>query len=204
MKGKSNSVTDELPWVSFQCIAFLNSYVKPHHRVFEFGGGGSTLYFLNRAAEVVTVEHNREWFSILEEKIPAKKKKGKTWEGAFISAEKGDLVSSPDPANPGHYSSEDEASRGSNYKSYASFIDKFPDGYFDCVVVDGRSRPSCLAHALPKIRKGGIVVLDNSERPYYLAQMEQKLASSFSLVMNDFAPTIYSREFTKTGVWKKN
>lgn len=42
------------------------------------------------------------------------------------------------------------------------------DAKFDYILVDGRSRVSCLKIALSKIKEdGGILVLDNSERPRY-------------------------------------
>src|SRR5712692_963092 len=50
-----------LPWFTFGAIDFLQSWVKPHHRVFEYGCGGSTLFFAARAARVVCVEHNKSW-----------------------------------------------------------------------------------------------------------------------------------------------
>ena len=50
---------------------------------------------------------------------------------------------------------------------YASVIDRFPDGYFGLVFVDGRSRPSCVKHSIPKIKSGGFLILDDADRNYY-------------------------------------
>lgn len=203
MREGASSVVDELPWIAFPAIDILNKRINSSSKVFEYGGGGSTLYFLNHAGEVITVEHNEEWFRILSAKISSRKKDNSKWKGEFIPAEKGDLGPSPDASNPEHYSSTDEQSAGHNYKRYASDIDRFQDGYFDCVVVDGRSRPSCIMHALPKIKKGGCLVLDNSERDYYLTKMRERLAGSFETILDDFCPTPYSREFTRISIWIK-
>jgi hypothetical protein len=51
----------ELPWFSFGAIAFLDKYLCPQHRVFEFGSGGSSLFFARRAASVLSVESHAEW-----------------------------------------------------------------------------------------------------------------------------------------------
>lgn len=201
LRQDASSVKDEQPWINFVAIDFLDKHLEKSHKVFEYGGGGSTLFFLNRVAEVVTAEHSGEWFRILGETVS--KKGNKNWSGQFISMEKGDLVTNPDISNPDHYSSDDAPSKGHNYRDYASHIDKYPDGYFDCVLVDGRARPSCLKHALTKIRKGGYLVLDNSDRAYYLEKMGAVVSQSFSKEVDQFAPCPYLREFTKTTIWKK-
>src|ERR1041385_4442123 len=59
-EGK-NSMDDRLPWLGFSVIGQLKEKVGKGYRIFEYGGGGSTLFFLDRAKEVVTVEHNAEW-----------------------------------------------------------------------------------------------------------------------------------------------
>lgn len=201
LKPGATSVRDEQPWITFQVIAFLKSKVKATDKVFEYGGGGSTLFFVNRAAEVVTVEHNDEWFKILSSII--KEKKLTNWKGNFIGAAKTELVSNPDPANPDHYSSDDIPSRGFNYKEYVSAIDSYSDGYFDWVIVDGRSRPACIVHALPKIKRGGYLVLDNSDRDYYLKNLRDFIINNFVIEIDEFGPSPYSRDFTKTSVWRK-
>src|SRR6266851_3560212 len=50
-----------LPWFTFAAIDFLDEWVKPHHTVFEYGCGGSTVFFAERAQAVVCIEHNDRW-----------------------------------------------------------------------------------------------------------------------------------------------
>ena len=61
----STSVIDEQPWITFDAIRFLQKAVTIQSKVFEYGGGGSTLFFVKRAGEVITVEHDKEWSKIL-------------------------------------------------------------------------------------------------------------------------------------------
>jgi hypothetical protein len=197
----ASSVKDQQPWITFQAMDFLAANLAKNDAVFEYGGGGSTLFFLSRVKEVVTVEHNREWFEVLK-KIAAEKKNA-SWKGNFIAAEPGNIVDNPDPSEPAHYSSADEPSKGMNYRNYVCNIDSFNDGYFSCVIVDGRSRPACIAHAIAKIRKNGFLVLDNSDRAYYLTKTLPLLKDSFQLVMDEVGPSPYSRSFTKTNIWRK-
>jgi hypothetical protein len=201
LKKGASSVRDEQPWLTFKAIDFLKSHLPATSKVFEYGGGGSTLFFSNRSSELHTVEHDQNWFKVLEQKMLEKGFKG--WKGNLVLPEKGDMVSQPDIANPDHYASDDADNKGKNFKAYASVIDAFPDAYFDCVLVDGRARPSCIKHALGKIKTGGFLVLDNSDRDYYLTQTLALITKNYQLELDGFAPCPYLQHFTKTSVWKK-
>lgn len=50
-----------LPWFSWPAIRWLDDFLQPHHRVLEFGAGGSTLFFAARAASVVSLEPDPTW-----------------------------------------------------------------------------------------------------------------------------------------------
>lgn len=39
--------------------------------------------------------------------------------------------------------------------------------FFDLILVDGRERVHCIQSSIPKLKPGGWLVLDNSERDYY-------------------------------------
>lgn len=192
-------VSDEQPWITFDAIQYLKEKVRPGHKIFEFGGGGSTLFFLKRCHEVVTVEHDAKWFLLLKQLV--ENKHLESWAGQLIEPEKGDLVESPSASNPDHYSS--GGTKGVNYKKYASLIDSYPDGYFDIVLVDGRSRPACIKHAAPKLRKGGLIVLDNADRSYYLGSAVKEILGEYSLVLSTKGASPYVPFFTQTNIWKK-
>ncbi|MBL0257980.1 MAG: hypothetical protein IPQ03_10865 [Bacteroidetes bacterium] len=63
--SKRNSVSREMVWLTYPVIDFLKNYLRKDMRVFEYGGGGSTLFFAKRVAELVTVEHDKDWFQKL-------------------------------------------------------------------------------------------------------------------------------------------
>ncbi len=54
-------------------------------------------------------------------------------------------------------------------RPYYSICEEFPDEFFDLIVVDGRNRKGCIYHSLSKLKKGGVLMLDNAERPHYFA-----------------------------------
>ena len=51
----------ELPWLTYPAIRALESLLPRNARVFEFGGGMSTVWFSKRFPEVHTVEDNQSW-----------------------------------------------------------------------------------------------------------------------------------------------
>jgi hypothetical protein len=58
------------PWLTYPMIEFLNGFDFSEKTVFEFGSGGSTLYWAARAKKVISVEFDREWYRSLIPKIP--------------------------------------------------------------------------------------------------------------------------------------
>lgn len=137
------------PWFVMGSITHLEDHVleNPYHplsyRAFEWGSGGSTLWLSQRTQSVVTLEHNQEWFESTQQELDK------------YGIQNVQLVLRPLD------------------KGYVEYIDGFPDGHFDIILIDGRRRSDCLRHAIPKLRCGGALVLDNSERAEY--QEAQKM-----------------------------
>ena len=201
LQPESSSIRDQQPWITFDAINFLNAKVTSESSVFEFGGGGSTLFFVKRAKEVFTVEHDAEWFNNVRTII--NESGSRYWQGYLIQPEPGKIVNCPLLSAPDHYTSEAEVFKDYNFRKYASKIDEFDDAYFHVILVDGRSRPSCMKHSIPKLRKGGYLVLDNSDRDYYISGLQETLARDFIVVLDNTGASPYSGIFTKTTIWRK-
>jgi hypothetical protein len=194
----SNSVADEQAWITFPAIDFIEKNTPGGSKVFEYGGGGSTLFFLKLNAAVITVEHNTAWFKILKDTI-----KTKDWQGHLVEPEVKDPSSILSISRPGDYFSADPDFKDHTFKNYASFIDEFPDKTFDIVLVDGRARTSCLKHSINKVKQHGFLILDNSDRKYYTSEQEDVLNNNFSLLLSTTAATPYLKHFSQTTIWKK-
>lgn len=194
--GRS-SMSDERPWITFAAAAFLESRLTRSSRIFEWGSGGSSLFFARRAEQVISVEHDGAWFERVRETMH---ERGLTnWQG-YLELPQADAATTASRADAGDsYVSSDPAYRGCSFRSYASRIDSFPDGSFDLVMIDGRARPSCLPHALPKLRSGGCLVWDNSDRAHY-GPVISTVPAVFD--RHDFpGPAPYLRDFSQTTVW---
>jgi hypothetical protein len=154
------------PWITFCAIDFLNRLDLTGKKVFEYGSGGSTLYWLSRGCTVVSVEHDKNWY----EKIKAVIKNNENFEYHFVEPEPipKDYQTREDVSDPDQYISHHFLPNFQYFKKYVSTIDKFGMEYFDVILIDGRARPSCIKHSIKAIKKDGIIILDNSDRDYYL------------------------------------
>ncbi|MBI4418839.1 MAG: class I SAM-dependent methyltransferase, partial [Ignavibacteriales bacterium] len=70
MRGPVDAHGREIPWFSYPAIDWLESRIKPTHKVLEFGAGHSTLWFARKAAHVTSVEHDARWADKLRGRVP--------------------------------------------------------------------------------------------------------------------------------------
>lgn len=149
------------PWLPFLATEYIRS-LKPGS-VFEWGSGGSTLFFISLGVSgLVSVEHDPAWFEAIRQELA--RRNLRPGEYHLVPYETGEI--GPDKAEPEHYKSGSTELGPVNFKRYASFIDSYEP--FDLVLVDGMARAACLKHAVGKVKPGGWLVLDNSDRGYYL------------------------------------
>jgi hypothetical protein len=198
LKPQFNPLSDRLPWITFPAIKFLKGFLKNDMRVFEYGTGGSTVFFAERVKEVISTEHDPLWL----EKVSGclRNLEYQNWYSHLIEPKVDSLFANKSPSEPDDYISTDEGFKGKSFQEYVLSIDQYPNQYFDLVLVDGRARPSCIKQAIPKIKPGGFLVLDNSDRAYYLEKVQTYLNDWLFL---DFpGPCPYIASFSRTSAWK--
>lgn len=135
----------QLPWWSFAAIDFMEKHCTGTERVFEFGTGGSTVFFAERCQSVKAVEDNAEWYSVVVEAV-----KAKALDNVELLMRHFDFIKS----------------EGFEHSEYLSALDGDP---FDIIVIDGQDwraeeRPVCFQRAERFIKPGGIIVVDDSWR----------------------------------------
>ncbi|MCC6177228.1 MAG: class I SAM-dependent methyltransferase [Chloroflexi bacterium] len=162
LPSRGNQLAAEVPWLPYSAIRFLERQIGPQAVAFEYGGGGSTLWLARRVRHLTTVEHDAAWCPRLAEALQARQVPNV--ELIACPARPEPLPAAASLPNGMTYGS--ESAEGS-FETYVKTIDQFPDASFDLVIVDGRSRAACLVHAAPKVRPGGLLVLDDSDRPRY-------------------------------------
>ena len=131
--------------------------------VFEYGGGNSTLWLAKQVKSLTTVEHDAGWFTRIEQQLA---EAGLTNCVVLFRKPQDAETTTPEAANGDGIGYLSEKCPGS-FAAYVQTIDEFPDNSFDLVFVDGRSRAACLHHAARKVRPGGFLVLDDSNRERY-------------------------------------
>lgn len=184
---------DEIPWVNFETIEWFDRILLPDMKVFEWGSGGSTLFFSNRVQSLLSVEHEQKWYEIVVDVLSQKN----ITNVELILIEPERIHSS---ANTDEFISFSIDYPGYSFKNYVEIIAKYPNNSFDLIVVDGRARNSCLNLARDKVKPGGYLLLDNADRSFY--------QHAVSLVANwqkfEFTgPTPYSKVICTTAIWQK-
>lgn len=134
-------------------------------KVFEYGSGGSTLFFARRVYSVNSIEHDRNWYENVKEVLDKYKIFNVTYQ--LIAPEFDTLYTIKSCLLPDDYISCFSEYKGLEFSAYARSIEMYPDETFDIVVVDGRVRHSCIMHAMKKVKAGGLLLLDNADRTYY-------------------------------------
>lgn len=160
------------PWITCDAFDYLRARLPQGARVFEYGSGGSTIFWKHCGADLVSVEHDPEWYESVRRRLG----NSPGVDYRLVPPEPlagGDTGS--DPSDPLDYASDDARYAGLSFRAYVSQIDAFPDGSFDVLLIDGRARPSCILHGCRKVRVGGFLVLDNADRPYYTENVRASL-----------------------------
>jgi hypothetical protein len=142
-------VTTQLrtPWWPYGAVSWVDANLSSGARVFEYGGGGSTLWLEDRGAIITTVEHDESWYRQL----------------AVQLAPSAELLFRP-PTASGSVTS---AIAPGFFDEYAAAIDEQPDSSLDFVIVDGRSRIACARRALQKVKPEGLLLVDDTDRERY-------------------------------------
>ena len=199
LKNKSSPLQDGIPWITFEATKFLEKILRPDMFVFEFGSGGSSLFLAERVKRVYSVEHDEAWFAAVSSAV--REKGYSNWAAQLAPPVKPLQDNAASPSDPEAYASGSPPYQGLSFEKYVKSIDNFRDGYFDLVLIDGRARPACFKHAIPKTKAGGYIMCDNTDRSYYLKDIARY---ENSLRRIDFpGPAPYVDFFTQTSVWRK-
>ncbi|MGC9424131.1 O-methyltransferase [Vibrio sp.] len=128
------------PWLTPIAIDLIDQWLQSEDVGFEFGSGRSTIWFAMRIAFLTSVENNPDWYQRVQQ-----------W------------LDEANLENVEHFlRGEDDTTtdykRASNYLSPVTDI---PSEHLDFALVDGRWRSQCANALIPKLRPGGLMIIDN-------------------------------------------
>jgi len=162
LRKRGKQLSAQVPWLPYSAISYLDRQLGQQTVAFEYGGGGSTLWLARQVQQVTTVEHDADWCASLDQSLRVRSVTNVNLLACPPQAD--GLTGSADLPNGITYGS--SVWQG-NFETYVRSIDRFPNDTLDFVLVDGRSRAACVVHAARKVRPGGLLVLDDSDRPRY-------------------------------------
>lgn len=178
VSGRDGRLVDaRAPWWPRRAIARVAAALPAGATVFEYGGGGSTLWLEDRGATVTTVEHDGEWHDVLRTRVGARTT----------------LVYEP-PRETGTLAS--DSAEG----FFDGYVAAVGEGPYDLVIVDGRCRVACVEASYPRVRPGGLLLLDDSDRPKY-ARAHEVLAGWAAEHVRGLKRG--SREVCQTSLWRR-
>ena len=142
----------DLPWWTLAAVKETDEFLKRNGsaRVFEYGSGASTIWLARRAKSVISIEHDLPWYEVVSDRLVP-----------FSNAKLRLIEADAEPV--AGYVSEKSGWAGRSFQRYASAIDE-ESGQFDLIIIDGRARAVCLAHAVKRLAPGGMILFDNSAR----------------------------------------
>jgi hypothetical protein len=161
-------VTEGVPWIPFDAIDFLEKNIPRRPRIFEWGSGGSTIFWSRFDAICTSVEHDPAWFAVIKNRLLELSHYAIDYrliEPKYSTDQV--LLDEERAAMPDAFASLAPEWLGYSFEEYVCTIDAYPNLTLDLIFIDGRSRAACIQRAIPKLRVGGYLVLDNSDRKYY-------------------------------------
>src|SRR5215469_3048989 len=133
-----NAFESGLPWLSWPAVDFLKLHLQPGMRVLEFGGGGSTEFFLSRGCDVVTVERSMEWVDKIKKRVD-RVGAATRWRLEYV----------PESA------------------ALFDYFGSLRMGPWNVILIDAAYRLECLEAARDYLMDGGMIVFDNADLDCY-------------------------------------
>ncbi len=135
------------PWMCPGTIEFLQTHLSNSMSGLEFGSGRSSIWFGQLVGHLTSVEYNSDWYEALKVKLTAE------------NLANVDLrlirLDHPESAPEEDYS---------ECPSYVAILDEFDRETLDFVIVDGHYRTQCTRKCLNKIKPGGYLLIDDTNR----------------------------------------
>ncbi len=166
------------PWIAQGAIRYCEQALDKSKVGLEWGSGGSSIWFGAHLKSLLSVEHDAMWHQKVTDML---KKQGiSNVECRYVALDH-DVQA---PTKPVYEKT----------PRYVSVVEDFEDGTLDFVVVDGHYRQACILAALPKIKTGGLLLVDNAN---WLALKEWGVPSDWPMVHQS------SNVMTQTTIWQK-
>jgi hypothetical protein len=126
------------PWLTATSIEFLGQWLGRNDRGLECGSGRSTSWFARRIEALTSLEHDRAWFDRVQASLARQGLAGRV-----------DYHLYPDG----------ESERDDS--EYVRHISNLEDASLDFALIDGVARDHCANACISKLKRGGLLIVDN-------------------------------------------
>lgn len=150
----------EAPLIVANSVILLDNWLRPTDCGIEFGSGRSTSWLARRLTHLTTVEHDAHWYERVTQRIAERGLADKVDYRLIPAA--GDQMDEPKD------------------HPYAAIADEMADESLDFALVDGQMRLRCLERVIPKLKPGGLLVLDGANR--YLSNRFEESHTTIQVV----------------------
>lgn len=164
------------PWLGRNAIQFCETHLTPAMRGVEWGSGRSTAFLARRVGHLTSVEHDQEW----HRKVSREVADLSNVDYRFVALDH----KANEPTTP-HYEP---------LPRYVAVIEAFPDASLDFVLVDGHYRQACILASLRKLKKGGYLIVDNTD---WLPESEWGVPPTYRVVHRS------ANVMSETTFWEK-
>lgn len=132
------------PWISPAAVRFLDRALSRDDDGLEWGSGRSTAWFGERLRHLTSVEFDRGWYERVRDKV----NNMANVELLYLPLDH----PATEPTRPDY----------DPLPKYVAVVDRFGDESLGFVLVDGHYRQACVRAAIPKLKAGGLLAVDNS------------------------------------------
>lgn len=167
----------EAPWLTQEMTQVLNSWLERHHVGLEFGSGRSTLWFAARVRRLTSIEHDLAWHAAISPRLAELR-----------------LMDIVDYRLYGDGASDGKGTR------YVGVVDEFPAESLDFVLVDGMCRDHCALASIPRVKRGGWLIVDNIN--WYVPRKEKSRSPNSRSLTDGYASDVWREFHERVGEWR--
>ncbi|MEM9618068.1 MAG: FkbM family methyltransferase [Pseudomonadota bacterium] len=172
---------EPVPWFTYSAIDFLERELGATEKIFEYGGGQSTLYWAERVNQISSVDHDEAFGAYIKSKLPENATLSIFGENAPLPDELYELSTNrPHLVDPERTEQTFRSGQLNNkFLRYGLDLLTYEKDHFDVVIVDGMARNLSTWSAIEHFQSGGFIVFDNSDRDYYQPAFDMLEAAQY-------------------------
>jgi len=131
------------PWLTPRAIAYLEQALQPDFIGLEYGSGRSTAWFARHVKKLTSIEHNNAWYTRVREELESNGLQNVNY----------------------HFYMKPEHTLSLEQKLITDYVhadDNLRSGTLNFVLIDGIERPACAIRAIPLLKNGGLLIIDDA------------------------------------------